>query len=485
MASAPASAPHGPGLFAGQGDVGAVGSAGSCAYDEEWQVYTVTGGGANIWGERDAFHFVWLRMTGDFILTARAAFVGMGANPHRKLGWMVRAGLDPGAPHVSAAAHGDGLVALQFRRAPGAPTEEVRSTVAGADVLQLERAGTTYRMSVARYGDPFATEEIAGVDVGDEVYVGLFVCAHDEAILETARFSNVRVVVPAASERAPLASRLEIVEVTNGHRRIVHTSSELFEAPNWTPDGAALIYNSGGRLYRFDLAERTAALIDTGDVTRNNNDHVLSFDGATLGISSSSAEENVSIIYTVPVGGGTPRRVTARGPSYLHGWSPDGRYLVYTGLRGGDFDIYRIPAEGGEEVRLTTAPGLDDGPEYTPDGAYIYFNSVRSGTMQIWRMRPDGSEQEQVTDDTYNNWFPHISPDGRWIVFLSYAEPIDPSAHPPAKRVYLRLMPAAGGEPRVLAYLYGGQGTINVPSWSPDSTHLAFVSYTAPTSPPR
>jgi Tol biopolymer transport system component len=152
---------------------------------------------------------------------------------------------------------------------------------------------------------------------------------------------------------------------------------------------------------------------------------------------------------------------------------------VYTGLRDGDFDIYRIPAEGGEETRLTTAPGLDDGPEYTPDGAYIYFNSVRSGTMQIWRMRPDGSDQQQVTDDEYNNWFPHISPDGRWIVFLTYADRVAPSAHPPAKRVYLRLMPAAGGAPRVLAYLYGGQGTINVPSWSPESTHLAFVSNSA------
>ena len=235
-------------------------------------------------------------------------------------------------------------------------------------------------------------------------------------------------------------------------------------------------------MYRFDLATRTPALLETGEATNNNNDHVLSFDGRTLGLSHHvAAEGNRSVVFTVPAGGGAARRVTppaVRGPSYLHGWSPDGRYLVYTGERGGEFDVYRIPAAGGAEVRLTSAPGLDDGPEYTPDGRWIYFNSVRSGRMQIWRMRPDGSAPEQVTDDGFNNWFPHVSPDGRWVVFLSFPPDVPPGDHPWYKHVYLRLMPAAGGAPRVLAYVYGGQGTINVPSWSPDSRRVAFVSNT-------
>jgi TolB protein len=153
--------------------------------------------------------------------------------------------------------------------------------------------------------------------------------------------------------------------------------------------------------------------------------------------------------------------------------------LTYTGARNGEYNIYTIPVEGGEETQLTHTLGLDDGPEYAPDGSYIYFNSTRSGTMQIWRMRPDGSAQEQLTDDEYNNWFPHLSPDGQSIVFLSYVEPVTPAAHPPYKRVYLRRMPANGGAPTVLAYLYGGQGTINVPSWSPDNKRIAFVSNTA------
>jgi Tol biopolymer transport system component len=181
--------------------------------------------------------------------------------------------------------------------------------------------------------------------------------------------------------------------------------------------------------------------------------------------------------------GGAPRRVTQNSPSYWHGWSPDGKTLAFTGKRNGDFDIYTIPASGGDETRLTNAPGLDDGPEYSPDGRYIYFNSERTGHMQIWRMRPDGSAQEQVTFDDFNNWFPHISPDNKWIVFLSYGA--DVTGHPPNQDVQLRLLALGDGQLdhrsddkiRVLAKLFGGQGTINVPSWSPDSLKVAFVSY--------
>jgi TolB protein len=163
-------------------------------------------------------------------------------------------------------------------------------------------------------------------------------------------------------------------------------------------------------------------------------------------------------------------------PSYLHGWSRNGKFLVYTGARENEFDIYKVPVEGGEEVRLTTTRGLDDGPEYTPDGRYIYFNSNRSGSMQIWRMNPDGSQQEQVTNDQLNNWFPHISPDGKWIAFVTFSADVGSSDHPYYKNVTLRVMPSGGGNLRVIAYVYGGQGTMNVTSWAPDSRRLAFVS---------
>lgn len=351
-------------------------------------------------------------------------------------------------------------------------------------MIQLERKGTTYVMSVAQYGKPFVTVQVSKLDLGDEVYVGLFVCSHEDDSAEQATFRNVHIVVPVKEnfdrQKDPFGSHLEILDVENGHRQIIYSSDSVFEAPNWTQDGDALIYNQGGRLYRFDLLGKTSALIDTGDVVRNNNDHVLSFDGTMLAISSHT-EDDASMIYTVPAQGGTPKRITSVGPSYMHGWSPDGRYLVYTGQRGGEFNIYRIPVEGGDETQLTFTKGLDDGPEYTPDGSHIYFNSVRTGRMQIWRMKHDGSEQEQLTDDEYNNWFPHISPDGKWVIFITYlVGETESGDHPAAKRVYLRLMPRDGGTPKVLAYLYGGQGTINVPSWSPDSKRVAFVSNTVP-----
>jgi TolB protein len=173
-----------------------------------------------------------------------------------------------------------------------------------------------------------------------------------------------------------------------------------------------------------------------------------------------------------------PKQITLASPSYLHGWSPNGKYLVFTGGRKGKFDIYKISTKGGEETRLTDADGLNDGPEYTPDGKHIYFNSSRTGKMQIWRMNADGSKQEQVTNDEDNNWFPHISPDGKWIVFISFPKDVDPKDHPYYKQCYLRLMPIKGGQPKVIAYIYGGQGTMNVPSWSPDSKKIAFVTNT-------
>ncbi len=456
-----------------------------CRYDPEEQSYLMQGSGEKVWFEKDGFHFLWKRLSGDFILTMQASFSKSGGHPHKKLGWMARTSLNPDSTHVCTALHGDGSIALQFRRQAGAAMQEVQTNIVNADIFRLERKGDTYRMSVAKYGDPFEDFQVSGISLGRHVYAGLFVCSHDENSLEQATFHNVRLVRPVEAgfdpAKDPLGSNLELLELPSGRRRIILRTKDVIEAPNWTRDGKALIYNKGGRLVRFDLASGATEPIDSGTVVRNNNDHVLSFDGSRLGISSHSELDGHSRIYTLPAQGGQPKCITPAGPSYLHGWSPDGKFLVYTGQRNGQFDIYRIPVEGGEEEQLTNTAGLEDGPEYSPDGRTIYFNSVRSGGMQIWRMRADGSRQEQMTDDENNNWFPHISPDGRWVVFISYLPgETDPSDHPPAKRVNLRLMPAEGGQPRVIAYLYGGQGSLNVPSWAPDGKRLAFISNTVP-----
>lgn len=472
------------GLFRDHTDIGETEHKGSATYDAEDQVYTLEGSGYNMWFDRDEFHYLYKKLSGDFILRTRAAFIGNGQEPHRKLGWEVRSDLGSSSAHVSAAVHGDGLAALQYRRSEADSTQENRSPVNGPDIIQLERRGNTFIMSVAQFGNEFTTTEVSNIDLGDEVYIGLFVCAHNEKNIEKAEFRNVRIIKPAweglVQYQDYLGSNLEIMEVKTGHRKVLHRSPESLQAPNWTPDGSKLIYNHNGLLFNYDLEEDRPEILDTDFAINNNNDHVLTFDGSMLGISHHTEEAGgESIIYTMPADGGVPRRVTDKGPSYLHGWSPDNKYLTYTGGRDGNYDIYKIPVEGGKEIRLTTDQALDDGSEYTPDGKYIYFNSARTGSMEIWRMKPDGSDQEQLTDDNLNNWFPHVSPDGKQVVFLSYPESVPASDHPFYKRVYLRIMPIDGGSPTVIAYLYGGQGTINVPSWSPDGEHISFVTNSA------
>jgi TolB protein len=469
------------GPFEAATDIGAVKHAGTCSYEPASGKYEVAGSGTNMWLGQDEFHFVYKRLKGDFILSARGQFLGEGADPHRKLGWIIRKGLEPDAPYVDVAVHGDGLTSMQFRRAAGVNTEEKKASLRGADVLQLERRGGKFVMSVARHGQPCVSESLEGVDLGDEVYVGLFVCAHNAEAIEHAEFDNVRITIPAKTDFVPyrdyIGSNLEVLDIATGRREIIYHQDDSIQAPNWTPDCKSLIYNGSGRLFRFDLETRRPTAIDTGSANANNNDHVLSFDGRQIGISNHSREhDGKSIVYTLPIEGGTPRQITSRGPSYLHGWSPDGKWLLFTGDRDGNLDIYKISAEGGEETRLTDSDGVDDGSEFTPDGKWIYFNSSRTGRMQIWRMRPDGSGQEQVTHDDLNNWFPHISPDGRQIVILSFLPDVPAKEHPFYKHVYLRIIPLGGGEPKVLAYVYGGQGSINVPSWSSDGGRIAFVS---------
>ncbi|HEV7331578.1 MAG TPA: biopolymer transporter TolR [Flavisolibacter sp.] len=469
------------GIFEGQKDIGPVLHKGTVTYDKNSGEYRVSGSGANIWGNTDEAHLVWRKLKGNFILQARAKFVGKGVDPHRKLGWMIRQSLEPNAASVNAAVHGDGLASLQYRKDAGAAIAESKFNTLAPDVIQLERRGNTFIMSVAKSGDLFTVQQVENSSLGDDVYVGLYVCAHNKNVVEKAVFDNVRIVVPAREGLVPyrefLGSSIEIFDVATGKRKVVYSEPASLQAPNWTLDGKALLYNKDGLIYRLDLKTKTVSTVNTGEVKNNNNDHVISFDGKMLGLSSTSPDKKYnSVVYTVPITGGIPKQITPIGPSYLHGWSPDGKWLTYTAQRGGDFDIYKIPSGGGEEVRLTTSPGLDDGPEYSPDGAYIYFNSVRSGRMQLWRMKPDGTGQTQLTNDTLNNWFPHLSPDGKSMVFLSFQNDVKPDDHPFYKHVYLRMMPVSGGEPKVVAYLYGGQGTINTPSWSPDSKKFAFVS---------
>ena len=468
------------GSFQAFTDIGSPGMPGSVSYNEPRQEYLMRGSGENIWFGKDAFSFLWKKMNGDYIIQASLEFLLEGNHLHRKAGLMIREGLTSDAIHISCVVHGDGLTALQFRKKQGADMEELKFQLEGPDILQLEKKGSTFTMSVAHFGDIYTSQSI-DMDIKAEHLAGLFICSHDDNFSETARFSNVRIHGTAPDDLVQyetyLGSMLEIMDVENGSRKILGGASGSWQAPNWSPDGNSLIYNADGLLYKFDIESRESTLIPSGLAVRNNNDHVISFDGSMMAISHHAEEDQGrSVVYTLPLEGGDPKRITSLSPSYLHGWSADDRYLVYTAERNGTYNIYRIPSGGGTEEQLTDTPTLDDGPEYSPDGKYIYFNSARTGTMQIWRMDPDGSNQTQLTDDPFNNWFPHISPDGKWIVFISFPPEVPADSHPFYERVYLRLMSVEQMEPKVVAYLYGGQGTINVPSWSPDNKKIAFVS---------
>ena len=499
-----AAAPRAPapslGIFSGHGDVGAPSAPGpgSASYDVASGTYTVTGGGANMWAAADHFHYLWVKVSGDVTLEASVAFVGTAPgggspNAHRKATLLLRQTLDSDSPYADAATHGDGLTSLQWRETRGALTHEVQASIVGPTRLRIEKRGDYVAMSVAKDGEPLRPAGgAAKVPLTGEYYVGLAVTAHDTARLETARFSRVSLGKPAPlGARTTLVNTLETISLRSKDRRVAYvvTQPQRIEAPNWFPDSTNTLYfNTRGRLYRVqaDLPGRPAnpnrlsepVAVDLGILTNINNDHGISPDGTRWAISDGSqmlGGRRPSLTYVVPVAGGVPKRVTEQGPSYFHGWSPDGRTLTYCGERGGNFDIYTVSVDGGPETRLTTHAAKDDGPEYSPDGQYIYFNSDRSGSMQVWRMKRDGSAQEQITDDGSDNWFPHLSPDGRSMVFLSYERGV--GDHPANKDVRLRVMTLGTRAIDELAKLFGGQGTINVSSWSPDSQHLAFVSY--------
>jgi Tol biopolymer transport system component len=243
-----------------------------------------------------------------------------------------------------------------------------------------------------------------------------------------------------------------------------------------------LVYNSEGHIWKFDLASGSETVLNTGECDNCNNDHVLSPDERYIAVSHGPREGGYSSrVYIIPMEGGEARLVTPNSPSYLHGWSPDGKELAYCAFRmhgeNLEVDVYSIPAEGGEETRLTFG-GFNDGPEYAPDGKSIWFNSTRSGKMQIWRMGRDGSDPVRMTPCERNNWFAHVSPDGEKVVYISYgAEDLLPNEHLPNMRVELRIMNADGSGDRRLLSFFGGQGSMNVNSWAPDSRHIAFVSY--------
>ncbi len=469
------------GIFEGQSDVGSVTPAGAAVYDAATGVYTLTAAGTNLWSTVDGFHLVWKKMSGDLSLSADINFpVTAGEhNPHRKAILIFRQTLDADAVYADAALHGVGLTALQSRAAKGSETTGLELNITAPRRLRITKRGDTITMFLSMAGEPLHP---AGTSIklhlDGPFYVGIGLCSHDKDVVETATFSNVdlKELAPPAAAAPVLFSTLQTIPATDGTRReIVYSERGRFDAPNWTKDNLNLIFNGSGNIFTIPVKGGIPAQIDTGDATGCTGSHGLSPDGKLLAITCTTPAYPGRHVFIIPSGGGAPRIVTEHPDSYFHSWSPDGKTIAFTRPSHGSGNIYSIPVEGGTEAALTNGTGISDDPDYSADNSHIYFNSDRSGSMEIWRMKPDGSQPQQITFDGLNSWTPHPSPDGKWIVFVSYGK--GTTGHLANKEVALRILSTADNKIRVLANFVGGDGSMNVSFWAPDSKNLAFVSY--------
>jgi Tol biopolymer transport system component len=488
----PVSAADTVGTFEGHADVGITPRAGSAEFNSATNEYRLTGGGANVWAAEDAFQFAWRRLSGDVTITADIQFIGAGAVAHRKAMLMVRQDLTAGSGYADVSLHGDGLTSLQHRPTPGAQTLEIQSTEKGPVRIRIERLGNQFTMYAGKPGGQLTASAPATVVLEDPVYVGIGVCSHDANILETAVFSNLQITPaaqPARARQPRYKSAITIYDVATKTSKVLYTADTVWEAPNWSMDGKYLLANSGGKIYRLPVngtGPVTPEKLDMDATLNTNNDHGPSWNGKMIAFSASSPTARQSQVYVADADGRNARLITPKSPSYFHGWSPDDKWLTFVAARGDqNYDIFRVPAAGGEEQRLTASAGYDDGSEYSPDGKWIYFNSDRSGGWNIWRIPPDGAgpndaKAQMVTNDEAEDWFPHVSPNGRKIVFLSF--PPGTKDHNGKMDIQLRMMDAPGATIKpakieTVTKIFGGQGTINVNSWSPDSKKFAYVVF--------
>jgi len=479
-------------------DIGAAKTPGTA--EQAAGVFTLQGT-MDIWGQSDGCHIAWQPLHGDAEFSARVvAMENPGGVDHAKASLCIRESLGPGARHVTiCVTPADGTQFLYRSQANGktvrifADTEAQKSSVPKGQFpcwLRIVRRGRQFSGYESADGKKWQLSGRIEIDLPTNTVIGLAASSHRTDILTKATFDHVKLSAqpanPLSNSSKKRCSQLATIGIDGTDKRLVYQTSDRIEVPNWSPDGKWLVFNSKGSLWRIpaDGGARPGR-ISTGGVMDINNDHVLSPDGKTIYF---SAGEH---LYAVPFAGGQPRRISNdQAPErkfkyYLHGISPDGKTLAYTGAEvagddaWGGLDLYTIPAAGGADRRLTKSPKPSDGPEFSSDGKWIYFNSELNaevpGHSQCYRMAPDGSGIEQLTRDERVNWFPHISPDRSWAVYISF--PPGTVKHPENRDVILRRMKPDGSEQADILRFNGGQGTINVTSWSPDSKRFAFVMY--------
>jgi Tol biopolymer transport system component len=463
-------------------------------------VFTVQGT-MDIWGPMDGGHFVWQPVQGDFVFVARVASMdNPGGNKHAKAGLCLRETLEGGSRNISQCITPVDGTQFLYRETTDGKTVRIspdaaapRSSVPKETFpcwLKLVRSGNEFSGYESLDGETWWLTGTLKLDFKADAFIGLSSSSHTTNTLTTSVFDHVQLSTSKAGAGTKSAknrrAQLMTIGIDGSDKRLIYETTTGLEAPNWSPDGKWLVCNGGGALWRIAAdGSGQPEKIPTGNVQKVNNDHVLAPNGRTIYFSAAGH------LYAVPFAGGQPRRVSNDQPParqykyFLHGVSPDEQTLAYVGVESangdpwGRMDLFTIPAAGGADTRLTNTPAPDDGPEYSSDGKWIYFNSELNaklpGHAQCYRMKPDGTGIEQLTHDERVNWFPHVSPDGRWIVYISF--PPGTVKHPADKDVILRRMRPDGSEQADIIAFNGGQGTINVNSWSPDSQRFAFVMY--------
>jgi len=471
------------GAFVGHSDVGTVVPPGKATYSPATGVYSLTAAGWDLWSTNDGFHFVWKKLSGDLALTADIDFPEKTGDHHpfRKAVLMVRQTLNPGSAYVDVAQHGSGMTALQYRRDNGANTQSTGVNIDAPKRVRLEKRGDTFTMFLSNHGEPLhQVGASVKLHLDGPFYVGIGLSGHNTSVPENATFRSVELkelTPPSEPAKLVLYSTLHTIEITEDHSidTILFSAPGHSMAPNWSRDGKFLAFTRDGHINTIPVTGGTPTPLDVGNLINCSGSHGFSPDGNSFALTCAAADSPDHRVYIIPAAGGQPRLV-AQNTSWFHSWSPDGKTILYArGGPHGSGNFYAISVDGGPETALTTGDGLSDDPDYSPDQKYIYFNTDRWGGMQIGRMKPDGSQPEQVTFDNLRNWTPHPSPDGKSIVFLSY----DPSVttHAANKDIVLRILSTSDNKIRTLVHLVGGDGSMNVANWSPDSKSLAYVSY--------
>jgi sugar lactone lactonase YvrE len=461
------------GIFDGRADIGEVVIPGVARFDAAAKTYTVTAAGENMWTDRDAFYLLWKKVSGDVQLTADIAFPRERGRAHRKAVLIVKQDLAADGVYADVAIHGSGLSALQYRRAKGVNTQDIELNIDFPKTARIVKRGDVISMFLSMHGEPLHQSGASiKLHFDGPFYVGIGLCSHDKDMTESAVFSRVELKKPAfAAGASELFSSVQTLQTEDKFRRamMVRTVKGRIGAVNWSADGQTLYFNQDGRIKKMSVLGGRPENITLAPHLWCDDNHGLSPDNSQLAVSCAPAAGRDPSLYVVPLAGGTAQPLTHGGSAEFHGWSPDGTTIAFTGVRAGHSDVYAVPSQGGKEKRLTSA-GVNDGPDFGPDGK-IYFTSDRSGTAQVWRMNADGTQAGQLTRDTGSDRFPHVAPNGKQLVYLNSAAPGK------LEDATLRVMNLDDDQSRVLVDVYGGDGTLNAPSWSADNHHFAFTAY--------